>query len=265
MLLRTAPLAIGTLLLTGCPDDGGDDGGGNDDGSTTASETGGTTSAVDTGGTDTGPAGTDSGSTSAPGTDSGSTSDMADSGSGSEESSGTAGFVEPIELFNDGWLDGTAVSFQGGFDQDECWASTYVPSEEHYPFTVDAVRMLVGGSNSSDNFPFTLSLYTVDEDNRPDTELGSAEVDLTGMGGDFDVVNLGIAGIESPEITEGNFAIAVCFSSHSSFPGISADEDGGLDHPDRNWIFTGGAWTQSSEFGLGGDWVMRAVVLPTTR
>ena len=264
MVLRTAPLAIGTLLLTGCPDDGGDDDGSNSDGSTTASTTNDPTTSAETADTDTG--GTDSGSTSAPGTDSGSTSDMADSGTaGSDESSGTAGFVEPVELFNDGWIDGSKVAFQGGFDQGECWASVYVPSEEHYPFTVDAVRMLVGGSNSEDLFPFTLSLMTVDGENRPDMEIGSAEVELTGMAADFDVVNLAVAGIESPEITEGNFAVSVCFSSHSSFPGISADDDGAVDYPDRNWIFSGDTWTQSADFGLGGDWVMRAVVLPTTR
>lgn len=266
MALRTAPLAICTLLLAGCPDDAGDDDGSNDDGSTTAdATTDDPTTAADTANTDTGPEGTDTGSTSTPATDSG-TTDMADSGSsGSDDSSGTEGFVEPIELFNDGWIDGNNVSLQGGFVQDECWASVYVPDEDHYPFVVDAVRMLVGGADVDDTFPFTLSLYTVDGENRPDMEIGTASVDLTGMAGDFDVVNLGVAGIESPVITEGNFAIAVCFSSHDGFPGIAADSDGGLDYPDRNWIFSGGTWTQSGDFGLTGDWIMRAVVLPTTR
>ena len=261
MVLRTAPVAIAALMLTACPDDGDD---GDDSNDPTGTDAGTTMSAETTSGTDTGPGGSDSGTTAAPGTDSGSTSDMADSSgtAGTEDSSGTSGSVEPAMLINDGWIDGRAVSFMGGFAQDECWASVYEPFINHYPFTVDAVRMLVGDSMDKKTYPFTLSLYTVDDENRPDMELGSAVVDVTGSGGDFDSINLSVAGIESPIFDEGNFALVVCFSDHGGFPGIAADEDGQIDHPDRNWIFSEGAWVQSGDLGVGGDWVMRAVILP---
>ena len=183
-----------------------------------------------------------------------------DSGDASSGSSGIG--VTPIELFNDGWFDGAGAVFMGGFVQDECWASTYVPEPEHYPFVVDAATLVVGGTNEGAE-EFTVALWTVDDQNRPDAELGAGSVEFTGIDSDIDTVNLGLAGIESPVFDEGNFALVVCLAGHSGFPAIAADADGQVDHPDRNWIrIEDGAWIQSTTPGVGGDWIMRAIILP---
>ncbi|MBL4685081.1 MAG: hypothetical protein JKY37_10870, partial [Nannocystaceae bacterium] len=174
----------------------------------------------------------------------------------------TQGTPMVAELINDAWFEGVAAAYMGGFAQDECWASTFVPETEHYPFTVDAIRLLIGGTDDGTG-DFNIGLWSVDANNRPETELVSAVVELTGVNKDIDFVLLGPAGIDSPVFDEGNFAIVGCLVSHAGYPAIAADTNGQVDYPDRNWIrTTDGEWTQSAGLGVGGDWVMRAFILP---
>lgn len=256
------------LALGACTgDDAGDDGdAGAADGDTTAStaaaesSTGGDAPATTDG------AGPSTGSpqdgTTAEDTAEDTTTGDVDTGVPADSSGSSGDLIGPIELTNDGWQEGSPVAYMGGFAQGECWASTYVPEPEHYPFVVDAVRMLVGGEDMGEA-DFSLGVWSVDGDGQPDAEIASASVTLTGADGDVDAVNLGVAGIESPVYDEGNFAIVVCLTSHGGPPAIGADADGQVDFEDRNWIrLEDGTWTRASDLGVGGDWVMRAVTVP---
>lgn len=265
------PLAIASASVA-CTDDaqdGGVDGSsdGGDGDSTTGPDEITTTGEVsgDDGDGSTAPQddGDDDGTTSV-GTDDGEASGSGEPGDGSGSDGGSSGgIVLPIELLNDGWSTNAPVVFQGGFDAGECWASTYVPEPEHYPFAIDSVLMLVGGSERGAE-DFELGVWTVDEDGVPDAEIDSAIVSLTGLDNDLDTVLLSAAAIEVPEITEGSFAVVVCLAAHDGYPAIARDEDGALDHPDRNWIRTiDGQWHPSGDLGLTGDWIMRAVILPS--
>jgi len=254
-------LALGTTLalLGGCGDDGGDDP--IDAHTTTSAGSGSTDDNPPSGVSDaTGNDNTSSGDSTGPDatTTSGADDDSSDGSSGT-----TGGALPGVTLVNDGWAPGETANFMGGFVATECWASTFVPEPDDYPFEVDSTRMIVGGEKRTRDQMFTVGLWTVDKNNMPQTELSSATVVLTGQPADIDVVNFPIAGIESPVFTEGNFALVGCLAKHDNLPAIAADVDGQIDHPDRNWIrIESGEWMQSTAFGVGGDWIMRAVILP---
>lgn len=200
-------------------------------------------------------------STSTSSSSSGSTSVPPTSSSGDSTGAGsttTGGGSEVVELINDEFGGGGAVLFQGGFVQDECWASTYVPEREHYPFAIRGITMLIGGDNMGDA-EFEVSIWDVDEDNRPSTQLAAATTVFSGVDEGFDGIALDIIGIDETVITEGNFALAVCLVAHDGFPAIGRD-NGRMFLEDRNWIFSEDAWTQSSDFLLQGNWIMRATV-----
>ena len=55
-------------------------------------------------------------------------------------------------LINDGFSAGDSVFFQNGFVSGECWASIYVPDVLDYPFDIDSLQVLVGGSNAQEIF-----------------------------------------------------------------------------------------------------------------
>ncbi|MEM6995359.1 MAG: hypothetical protein AAF721_32925 [Myxococcota bacterium] len=245
------------LCAWGCA---GDDADAGDDPSTSS---GAASTAEDTAASTAGDTVGSSGGTGDTPDDSGSTSAADADGTSESGGSGSTGApVETIELRNDGWIKGGAATYMGGFVQGECWAATFVPEAEHYPFVVDATRMLVGGSGRGTEL-FTIGLWSVDENNQPDAEMGSASVELTGNNDDIDVVLLELAGIESPVFTEGNFALVGCLEAHDNFPAIAADADGKVAFEDRSWIrTTDGTWAQSASLAVGGDWVMRAVILP---
>lgn len=166
------------------------------------------------------------------------------------------------ELKNDGCrCDGSKenVTFQTGFVDGECWASTYVPTSSDYPFTPEWVTFFVGPSGEG---YFDIFLYTIDGDNAPQTLLVGDAALVQGTQENLNQVYWADFKVDVPEITQGNVAVVACFDGHSSTPTIANDDDG-LDHPDRNWVFadmdgTGSMeWHSSSELGVRGDWIMR--------
>jgi hypothetical protein len=176
---------------------------------------------------------------------------------GSSSSTGGPGIVT---LQNDSWEDGQSAAFQGGFVQDECWASVYVPDPEHYPFEVRGVQMLVGGRDMGEE-TFSIGVWEVDEDNMPMTEIATGEAPISGEDANWDSVIVEALMIDPPMITAGNFAFVVCHINHTGSPSIANDTDGRTD--DLNWIYLeSGTWVQSAMFDVSGDWIMRANIEP---
>jgi hypothetical protein len=234
---------------TGCP---GDDG-------TAGDETGtGSTSVATTSGDDDGAGSTGADSTGAGSADSGSTS----TDGGATDSTGggsSSGGLNVVELVNDGWVNNAKVFFQQGFAVDECWASTYVPDLELYPFEITSASMMVGGEDMGAE-DFYVGVWSVDAMGQPTDELASGTANISGTDANLDIVPLDVIGVSPGPIDAGDFAIVVCMPNHAGFPSIARDHDG-LDHPDRNWIrLEDGTWISSQAAGLEGDWIMRATV-----
>lgn len=164
-------------------------------------------------------------------------------------------------LQNDEWVDNTATAVQGGFDAGECWASTYVPEPEHYPFRLESFQVLIAGDEEDVTQPFEVSVWTVDENLMPESQMVSVTGEFTATSRAFNLAEFDALAVPEIVIDEGNFAIAMCLAEHDGFPAIATDVDAEL-IDDRNWLFTGGAWGQSAGFGLTGNWIMRAVIAP---
>lgn len=253
------------LSLTLCGGGCGDDGGSTvDAGTTGASSTDGP--GTGPGSTGTGDAdGSSSGSASTgespAGTTGDTTGDTTDATSSMSDDTTTGFGVVPIDLVNDAWSDNGAVIFQGGFAIGECWASTFVPEAEHYPLEIVGAHMVVGGEDSG-SANFSVAIWSVDRDGQPLEELSVGTVEINGDDGALDTVPLDAIGVSVPPITEGGFALVVCFTEHAGFPGIAADADG-LTWPERNFIrLEDGTWVRAADLGVSGDFITRATIVP---
>jgi hypothetical protein len=253
-------LALGLVLVaaSACGDDDGGSGG-SSAGSSGAISTGGPADPSSTSADDGSPPTTDDRGTmgSGPGdTTIGATDESSGEGDGS-----TGGTALPVELVNDGWTNAGAVFFQQGFVQGECWASTFAPQPEHYPFEVIAASMVVGGADSGSG-DFSVAIWSVDETGQPMTELSTGAANISGDDNALDIVPLAAIGVQTEPFTDGNFALVVCFTAHSGLPAIAADGDG-LTHAARNWIrLEDGSWLAAADAGVSGDWITRATIQP---
>lgn len=164
-------------------------------------------------------------------------------------------------LQNDLWRDGDQTSVQGGFNSGECWASTYVPEASAYPFRVRGLQVLVSGDVEGASEAFEVGVWSVDEDLRPQTQLGSALAEFTASNAAFSGAEFDLLEIEDIILDEGSFAISMCLADHDGFPAIATDVGQKL-LTDRNWLFSGGAWNPSGDLGLTGNWIMRALIEP---
>ncbi|MCR9166010.1 MAG: hypothetical protein ACE37F_17110 [Nannocystaceae bacterium] len=258
--MRTAlfGLLVASSVLVACGDDGASEGSSSGQGSTSA--TLGSSSSTSSGSTS-----VDFGSTSSSsaGSSEGSSSETTGEGSSgrSEGSSSSGGTPSTVILQNDAWIDNTATAVQGGFDAGECWASTYVPAPEHYPFRLESFQVLIAGDEEDVTRPFEVSVWTVDDDLMPVTQMVNVTGEFTATSRAFNLAVFDTLAVPEIVIDEGNFAIAMCLAEHDGFPAIAADVGAEI-VADRNWLYTGGAWGQSAGFGLAGNWIMRAVIVP---
>ena len=62
-------------------------------------------------------------------------------------------------LYNDSFTGSGAVAVEAGFVVDECWASVYQPAASDYPFSIEHVDMLIGGSTADSTF--TVNFWTL--------------------------------------------------------------------------------------------------------
>lgn len=185
--------------------------------------------------------------------------DAQSTGVGSESTStGGAGFAL---LQNDMWRDGGQTAVQEGFVAGECWASTYVPEASDYPFRVRGLQALISGDMDGASAAFEVSVWSVDDQLRPETQLGSALAEFTASSDAFNGAEFDLLKIDDIILDEGSFAISMCLADHDGFPAIATDVGQQL-LGDRNWLFSGGAWTPSGDFGLTGNWIMRALIEP---
>ncbi|MDO9170828.1 MAG: FlgD immunoglobulin-like domain containing protein, partial [bacterium] len=86
----------------------------------------------------------------------------------------------------------------------------------------------------------------------PGTEIYSTSVNLTGSNETINVIDLEGVGID----VDGPIRVGVQFTQ-AGLPCIARDGDGTID-AGRNFVYSEGAWYQSSLFGLTGDWIIRA-------
>ncbi len=153
-------------------------------------------------------------------------------------------------LRNDGWESGQALGFQSGFVAGEIGAARLVPSVTG-SFPLLNVQLMFGGVVSQRS----VILHVWDDADgtlAPGAEIYSATVDLTGSSEAINLIDLAGAGIT----VDGPIRVGVEFTQ-AGLPCIARDGDGTI-AAGRNFIFSEGAWYQSSLFGLTGDWIIRA-------
>jgi hypothetical protein len=170
-----------------------------------------------------------------------------------------------VFIQNDGFVDGANVGAQAGFVMDECWASTYQAPADLYPFQVVGMQVLIAGLNT--DATFSIRVMDVDPATGMPTSGGEiVEGQFTGSDTAFNEADFAVLGMTTPvTIESGQFAIAVCHSSHGGAPSIARDDDGSF-LPGKNWIYAniGGSfsWLAADALGVNGDWIMRAAVIP---
>ncbi len=261
--MRTVFLGCVAALALGCSDDSGSSGDTSGSGSTSVASTDTTTSPTGPGSTGTDPGSTTddppNGTTSVGSSSEGGSSESGVADGSSSSSSGGAG--GPIVLQNDVWKDNTPTSVQGGFVAGECWGSTYVPEPDHYPFRLEGFQVVISGDEEDITEPFEVGVWTVDVDNRPETQIATAMAEFTSTNSAFNGADFAVLEVDEIIIDEGNFAISMCLVEHDGFPAIATDTGNNI-IDDRNWLFTGGEWSQSADFLLTGNWIMRAIIEP---
>jgi hypothetical protein len=167
-------------------------------------------------------------------------------------------FAQTEVLQNDGWSSGQSVAFQGGFVSGEIGAVRLVPTVA-CPCQVEKVSLLFGGAAST----HMVSIQFWDDPgtfNDPGAPIGLPfDVSLTGADDVLQEVTLG-----DDVIVNGPFRVGIEFV-HDGLPSIARDSDGTI-ASNRNFICASfGAdcvWFRSSTFGVSGDWVIRATILP---
>ncbi len=154
------------------------------------------------------------------------------------------------ELRNDGWENGGSLSFQGGFISGEIGAVRLVPSVPG-SWPLQNVQLMFGGASSVES----IVLHIWDDSagsNNPGSELYSETYQIQGSGEFMSEIDLSGEGIT----VSGPIRVGIEFTQNG-YPSIARDDDGSIDAA-RNFIYSGGAWYQSSLFGLTGDWIIRA-------
>jgi hypothetical protein len=161
-------------------------------------------------------------------------------------------------LYTDGFDDGgSAANFMGGFVATECWASIYKPESTDYPFTVNTVRVLVGGSNESQLFTaffYNPSNMSIDGGG----VIAGEGVSITGSNSSWNEITVSELKQGTVEIDSGYIAVSICHEEHDGYPSIAADTDGMSDST-ANWLYTD-SWYPAQAFGLDGDWIMRVCI-----
>lgn len=171
---------------------------------------------------------------------------------------GSYAAAQETTLQNDGFVDGQPVGFQGGFVADEIAASRFLPTGTG-PWQLKRVQFLLGGSTST--VTVTLRVYNdAAGTTNPGTEIFSGDYLINGSDVAMQEVDLTAENVS----VSGQFRVGIQFQ-HSGLPSVARDGDGTIT-ASRNFIYTPSVpgWFQSSLFGLTGDWVIRAVVQPST-
>jgi hypothetical protein len=154
-------------------------------------------------------------------------------------------------LLNDGF-SGAGAAFQGGFVSGEEAAVTLGPVDRS--FKVTKVRLLFGGTAGVRTV--TLRIYADAGTASPGTLLHSADFQITASDSAFQELDLSGANVTLPA---GRVRVSLRFTA-DGLPCVARDGDGTIT-AGRNWIETGGTWSDASSLGVTGDWIIRAEVV----
>ena len=156
------------------------------------------------------------------------------------------------ELINDGWTEGQVAAFVGGFSTGDIAAARFEPSAA-CPCVVERVTLLFGGIEGSK----TMRLRIWEDstgDLAPGEERFNGEVELDGDSFALQEIDLSA----SPVTVDGPFRVGLEFLS-PNFPTVSRDDDNTV-QSDANYIFFESAWAAAADFGINGDWIIRATL-----
>ncbi|MFT4703348.1 MAG: hypothetical protein ACI81R_001039 [Bradymonadia bacterium] len=159
---------------------------------------------------------------------------------------------------NDGFVDNTAVGFQGGFAVGEIAASCFSPPESHYPMRLSAIAFLYGGDLPGATIVIGVKVWGGGGNGEPPSELLHTAEDIEAISAtdsfnEYDLTSQAIT-VTAP------FCVGIEIRD-AGLPSLARDDDGTINQG-NNWLYTdlGGSfsWFQSSDLGLTGDWVIRA-------
>jgi len=161
------------------------------------------------------------------------------------------GAAAAVELKNDGFVDGEAVNFQGGFAMGEIGASRFTPAPGAQLL---GVQFLFGGVPGTR----TITLRVWDDSgmqDNPGTELFSRDYTVNAADDQLQFIELSADNVVVP----GTFRVGIEFQ-HSGLPSIARDDDGTIDGT-KNFIRSNSVgWVSSTFYDLAGDWIIRAEV-----
>lgn len=162
--------------------------------------------------------------------------------------------VKSLTLAIDSFKNGDNKVFQGGFLSGEEAAVTLGPLES--PFAIRNVQFFFGGGTPNDR-NIQLKIYEEDGNKEPGQLLHSSQHLITPVDNTIRHINLSSYGLE----VGANRKIRVSVEmTASSLPCIARDS-GQVIIAGRNWVKTkDGTWYKAEDFGVEGNWIIRAGV-----
>jgi hypothetical protein len=167
-----------------------------------------------------------------------------------------------VELKNDGFNGDGQVGCQGGFISGEIGASRFVANSDQYPVRLQKIRILFSGDSIGAQRDVKIKIWRElsPPSDSPGDILYDEEMQLTASNSELSEVDVSGAGLSF----DGPFRVGVEFR-HDGFPSICRDDDGSNNYPDRNFIYGAPlgfeySWNRSLNFGVLGDWIIRAEV-----
>jgi hypothetical protein len=239
-------------VVVACGDDGGtpaadsSSSGGASSGSSGSASSGGATGTS-----------ADSTSTGQPGSSSG----MPSTGEPGESSSDSGQPLDGDVLQNDSWTPADALVWQDWPGVGDCWASVFAADQSQAPFAIVGAIAAIGNGGGVQTLE--VAVWEVDNQGMPTAELGGRTFEVDGGTTSLTEIDLSGLGLD-PIGGNDEFALVMCHTEHMGAPSIAIDADGTVD-ASRNWVFQQamGEWVPSPEFfGIDGDFILRAVIMP---
>lgn len=168
---------------------------------------------------------------------------------------GGGGAGGSIELKNDSFVAGGAAVFQQGFNAGEEAAVTLGAGGSG--FKVARVAFLFGGAAGTRDV--IVRIYEETGSATPGALLYERTVAVSASDTAWQQVDLGTSVL----VPSGRARVSLRFTAAGA-PSVARDDDSMSPTPARNWMYVNsvGVWFDSSDLGVGGDWIIRAYVDP---
>lgn len=170
--------------------------------------------------------------------------------------------AQEIELKNDSLVDGGTAAIQLGFVNNEIGCASFTVPAEHFPLRLKRVQFfwISHQGNSSPSIQDSIRIY---DSGLPTPNLvfqSDPPQLIDGFLNEFDLSFFDIT-FEDPTVITVGLAFADAPNGDTSKPSLVTDVDGC--QPMRNPIFAiPGGWQDTCQFGVSGDWVIRAIIEP---